>query len=327
MNTRSTSSNGKVLVTGALGNVGFPLVQRLLASNLAVVILDLPTRDNRRRARLLEGDLTLHLGDILDPDLRSRALEGVGTVIHMAFLLPPGSESDRGFRVNLEGSRFLIDEFRTANPSGRFVFVSSSAVHGDTENCQDLLTPESPVYCLNRYNQAKLSVESHLQNSGLTWSIVRPGVVMSEEMILSGSANPLLFDLAPGAKQEFVHADDVARALVNLLLREYAWEKILMIGGGKSGRLRYIDLINRSMEALGIGPLPAEAFSPRTLQGGGWMDTEESQRLLDFQSVTYEGFLENVRKKARFRRKMLKILSPLIRRYLLGKSPYYRRKA
>ncbi len=325
MNSRSTSYKERVLVTGAFGNLGYPLVRRLIAENHPAVTLDLPTRKNRGRARRFEGKLTLLWGDILDPSLRTRALEEVGTLIHMAFLLPPESESEKGYRVNLEGSLSLIDDFRDANPSGRFVFVSSYAVHGDTEQCEELLTPESPVCCLNRYNEAKLAVESHLRQSGLHWSIIRPGVVMSEDMILSGSANPLLFDLAPGAKQEFVHADDVALALVNLLQRRDAWEKVLLIGGGETGRLRYIDLINRSMKALGIGPLPATAFSTRTLQGGGWMDTEESQRLLEYQQTTYERFLENVAKRVRFRRQILKVLSPLIRRYLLRKSPYYRR--
>ena len=103
---------------------------------------------------------------------------------------------------------------------------------------------------------------------------------------------------------------------------EQVWGRTLMIGGGASCQLRYRDLINRSLGALGIGALPDEAFSTIARQGGGWMDTEESQRLLGYQRWTFEEHLSDLKARAGLRRLAGQMLGPLIRWQILRGSPY-----
>ena len=76
---------------------------------------------------------------------------------------------------------------------------------------------------------------------------------------------------------------------------------------------------------MGIGALPAEAFSTEARQGGGWMDTSESERLLGYQRWTFDEHLKDVAAKAGYRRVLGRAFGPLVRWYLVRGSPYYRR--
>lgn len=314
--------NTTILLTGAMGNLGRPLVAMLIKHGFNVRALEIPTRRNRNRAKLFP-DAEFIWGDIRDRELIATAVQGCHAVIHLAFLLPPLADEPWAFDVNVTASRNLVDLFETEDPNGHVIFASSYAVHGDTEQWANPVTPESPVDRSNNYNSHKLEVEKHIRESGITWSIMRLGVVMSEEMVLAGSPNPLLFHLAPTAHQEFIHAHDAARAMVHLLERNNAWKKILMIGGGTNCQLEYLDLINRNMKAIGLGHLPERAFSPVTLQGGGWMDTTESQELLEYQEISFDQFIGSLQHRARFIRPFIKLAGPVARWFLLRQSPWY----
>jgi len=315
-----------VLVTGAFGNVGRHVLRELLARGHKVRAFALPTAAPRRDAARFPG-VEGWGGDLRDAAQGQRAGEGQEAVAHLAFLLPPASERDpdRARAVNVEGARHLVAALEARAPGARFLYSSSYAVFGDTRNADGLLTPDSPVSAISRYNEHKLEVEGLLRASRLRWCILRLGVVLSAEQVLRQKLDPLFFDLPADCRQEFVHGDDVAAAFAACLQTEEAFGKVLLIGGGKSGQLEYLDLINRSLGVLGIPPLPEEAFSAEARQGGGWMDTRESQRLLGYQRWTFEAHLEDTARKAGARRWAARAVGPLIRWYLLRLSPYYRR--
>jgi nucleoside-diphosphate-sugar epimerase len=312
-----------VLVTGAFGNIGRHVVRALLAQGHAVRAFDLPTPANRRQARKL-GAVETCWGDLEDPAAIARAVEGRDDVVHLAFVLPNTSERrpEEARRVNVDGSRRLIDAMRAMDAPPRLLFASSYAVHGDTLGCDDLLGPDSPVAPLNEYTRHKVEVEQILRESGLVWCILRLGAVLSTESVLGGRIDPLIFDLPPGARQEFVHSDDAALAMARCLRVDEAWGRTLMIGGGPDCQVEYRDLINRSLGALGIGPLPDAAFSEVARQGGGWMDTTESERLLGYQRRSFAAHLADLEARAGFRRWAGRLAGPLIRWQILRRSPY-----
>jgi hypothetical protein len=55
------------------------------------------------------------------------------------------------------------------------------------------------------------------------------------------------------------------------------------------------------------------------------MDTAESQRLLGYQRCTFEQHLAEISARAGYRKWAGRWLGPLIRSYLVRRSPYYRR--
>ena len=125
----------KIVITGGAGFLGGRLTRALLSPEAegglprfdGIVSVDLapsPVRDAR---------VTSLVGDIADPALAGRAI-GADTagVFHLAAVLSGQSEEDfdLGMRVNLDGTRALLEAARAAGTAPRFVFASSVAVFG-----------------------------------------------------------------------------------------------------------------------------------------------------------------------------------------------------
>ena len=79
----------KVLLTGAMGNIGFSTLEALLAEGHDVVAFDLESRRARKLASGFDGRARFVWGDITDPESLRHALEGVDAVIHLAAIIPP----------------------------------------------------------------------------------------------------------------------------------------------------------------------------------------------------------------------------------------------
>jgi nucleoside-diphosphate-sugar epimerase len=313
----------KVLLTGAFGNVGWHVLRELLTQGHAVRAFDVQTKTTKSRARDYQDEVEVVWGDIARDDL-APILSDQEAVIHLAWMLPPESERRplMSQTINVEGSRRLIQAMERLDPAPKLIFASSYSIHGDTIDLDELLTPETPVQPLNHYTRQKVQVEELVQDSALTWCILRLGAVLSAKMALGGKLDPLIFDLPCASKQEFIHSDDAATAIANCLGSDQIWGKTLMIGGGPTCQLRYIDLINRQLRVLGIGDLPDDAFSRTARQGGGWMDTGESQELLNYQRWTFEEHLADLQARAGVRKTLTRALAPAIRWQLVRQSPY-----
>ena len=126
----------KIIVTGGAGLLGSRVIRSLLAhgggkdgvpafdSILSVDLAPCPVEDPRVESRT---------GDIADAAFAA-AIIGPDTVgvYHLAAVLSGGSEQDfdLAMRVNVDGTRALLEAARKAGSCPRFVFTSSLAVYG-----------------------------------------------------------------------------------------------------------------------------------------------------------------------------------------------------
>ncbi len=328
LNPMNNKRQLNVTVTGAIGHIGLFAVKELLLRGHRVRAFDLPTRANRKKASLLIDGLEIVWGDIRSPEDTARAVEGSDYVIHLAFILPSASERnpEHSYAVNVGGTGNLINSLLGNGNRPGILLASSFAIYGDTRNQSEPVTLKTRINPMNHYTRHKALTETMVRESGLPWCIFRLGAVMNAGMVLSGRFDSLIFEQPPDARQEFIHSADAALAAVNALETPKAWNKIHLVSGGKECQLEYRDLINLSLEATGIGSLPDEVFSPVPLQGGAWMDTSESQKLLSYQRHTYADHCRQIVEAAGSRRKIIKALSPCIRWYLKRMSPFYKRR-
>jgi nucleoside-diphosphate-sugar epimerase len=123
----------KILVTGAAGFLGSRIVRDILSGArgyeraTAIVAADTspcPIADPRVRSRV---------GSIVDRDFVESIVDpDVGAVFHLAAVLSGQSEAefDTGMRVNLDGTRALLETCRARTKRPRFVFSSTVAVFG-----------------------------------------------------------------------------------------------------------------------------------------------------------------------------------------------------
>ena len=137
----------KVLVTGALGNVGHYTVDALLDEGHDVVAFDLESPRARRAASRLDGRVRVAWGDITDSASVGAALNGVDAVVHLAAIIPPhvAKAPDLARRVNVDATRSLIEQMEASPTARRLVFASSQGVFGDVQDREPPLRVETPV--------------------------------------------------------------------------------------------------------------------------------------------------------------------------------------
>ena len=126
-----------VLITGAAGMIGRKLSARLVKDGqlngqkidrltlIDVVAPEKPTG--------FGGAAELSASDLSSPGAAAKAIAGKPDVIfHLAGVVSGEAETDfdKGYRVNLDGTRALLEEIRVAGYKPKVVFTSSIAVYG-----------------------------------------------------------------------------------------------------------------------------------------------------------------------------------------------------
>ncbi|MBN1614079.1 MAG: NAD(P)-dependent oxidoreductase [Deltaproteobacteria bacterium] len=279
----------EILITGGAGNLGRMLASALRKEGHGLRILDLPSCDfsfcsGWEKTRAVAGN-------ILDPDSLKEALAGVDWVFHLAAILPPASEADRArtFRVNVEGTRSLLEACASSEKAPKVVFASSVSVWGDTSRETDLIGPDHPVNPNDWYAESKVEAERLLFASGLPYANLRISAISIPVFLDPPEPWPFTAE----QRIELVALADLVRALVRIVGRDSALGRTLLIAGGPTWQVtgaRYVELWGEAMEI----PLEDMRFQDRP----GWLnwyDTGASQALLDFQQTTLPDFMARLR--------------------------------
>ena len=146
----------KILITGAAGFLGNRLIETLLArpeglgevtsvvaADTVAGALDHPRVDHRT-GTITDNDFVQSLVDD-DPDV----------VYHLAAVLSGQSEADfdLGMRVNVDGTRSLLEACRRLKQRPRVIFTSSVAVYGGL--LPAVVPEDAPVWPQSSYGMAK----------------------------------------------------------------------------------------------------------------------------------------------------------------------------
>jgi len=283
----------RVLVTGGAGRLGLRVCRALLDLGFQVMVFDLPTRRNRRRLAGFGSGLSIHWGDITDAEAVRRALQQAQAVVHMAGLLPPITDDDPELaqRINVEGTRILVELIGRAEGRIPLVYTSSIAVFGATPEAMEPIAVErNPVNPQEAYARTKVEAENLIREGGIEYTILR----LAPAFELDSSALRLMFRLPLENRLEFCHPDDVAQAVANAVCRFPAVKgRTLIIAGGPGQRIRYRDLLGGALGALRL-PLPPEERFSRRPYCVDWYDTREAQELLEFQSRSLGDFIRDL---------------------------------
>ena len=302
----------------------------LLARGHTVRCLDVPTKENKRKAALVAGQVEVVWGDLRQHDVVTGALRGQDAVVHLAFVIPRlsvtgiNSEDQPEFArdVNVGGTLNLLAAMKASSRPPQLLFTSSLHVYGRTSHLPPPRTVDEPVHPVEHYARQKVICEEMIKASGLAWTIFRLGASMPIRLIL----DPGVFDVPLANRMEYVHSRDVATAIANALRSDRAQGQTWLIGGGPGCQHYYREIAERVLDAFGVGMLPDEAFTTVPFSTD-WLDTSESQRVLQFQQRTLQDYVNDVRSTLGARRFWIQRLAPLIRRRLLAVSPYYQQQS
>ncbi len=313
-----------VLLTGALGNIGTFTVHALLAEGHEVVAFDLESPKARRLASGLEGRARVVLGDITDRASVRAALHGVNAVVHLAAILNASDTPDLARRVNVDATRSLIAEMEASPTARRLIFASSQGIFGDVQDREPPLRVDTPVSPSDEYGRHKVECEQAIRRSRLQWSILRLAAVTPIRLTGYSHDPRIMFEFSPDARFEFIHPADAGTAFARAVTCEEAIGKILNIAGGEKCRTTHYEFCNELMSAMGIGRLPHDAFVRTEVRRffGDWMDTEESQRLLRYQTRGLSEQKTDMRKDLGAIVPLIRLLRPVITWLVARSSPY-----
>ena len=322
-----------VLVTGALGQVGKRCTEILLSRGRTVVATDLRNDKSVAVAQDLAsqshpGELIVLYADLLDA---AAVLDGVSqhnpdAIVHLAAMLAPASYRNPPLarKINVEGTRNLVDAARTLPQPPLFIKASSASVYGSRNPYRhpERITGETPVNPIDQYGEDKMLAEAVVRDSGLPYAVLRLAGVISPDGASSMNTDYLLLMRAtPGDNRlHTVDARDVAFAFANAVDRRDTVDgKVLLIAGDDTHLHTHRELEDDMMAAAGIGrlgpgaSLPGDPGDDRGWSFTGFFDTSESQALLGFQRHEWPDTLDWVAQSFGRRRTLLRLFGPVIR--------------
>ncbi|MGH6934620.1 MAG: NAD-dependent epimerase/dehydratase family protein, partial [Methylocella sp.] len=221
----------KVLIIGAAGYIGSALVEKLLDQGLQVLVLDaMHYGEEPLRRVAAHPNLTIIPDDFRHIEVLTRAMSGVGSVIHLGGLVGDPAcavDADLTVDINVTATR-LIGEIAKAAGVQRFIFASSCSVYGASDG---IVAEGSHLNPLSLYARTKVASEVVLN------ALNSPdfGVTRLRFATIYGISGRTRFDLVVnllcakavrdglitvfGADQirPFVHVEDVARAIMMTL--------------------------------------------------------------------------------------------------------------
>ncbi len=221
----------KVIVTGASGFIGKPLVQKLESIGVSVVSL------SRK-----EGDITNKtIWNNLSP---------ADTVIHLAarsYIPDSWEDPDSFIDTNINGTRLALEYCK--KHKSKLIFISAY-LYGQPEklpiNESDRISPNNP-YALSKYLAEKLCA-FYSEHWGIPIAVIRPfnvyGPDQRKEFLIPEILEQIknnnfirVKDLEP--RRDYVYIDDLIQAIVNTLDIPDGFH-IINIGTGTSYSVRQI---------------------------------------------------------------------------------------
>lgn len=280
------NSKELVLVTGATGFLGMQLVRELLEkrpnATLALLIRDRAGQSGQQRADSFippadRSRVMVFSGDVSQPgcglDTESyRRLQAESTrVVHSAATVRFDHSLDEARRINVEGTRNILDFAAAARQLQSFAYVGTAYVAGERSDlvCEDELTVGQTYR--NSYEQTKAEAEALVRSrlGSIPGVILRPSIIVGDSRTgVTSSFKMMYWPLKiyarrlwrtvpgyPDAVLDIVPVDFVAQAVAALLFDELALGSTVHLCAGPGGSATIDQVAHRAMQYF-HGPEP-----------------------------------------------------------------------
>jgi len=297
----------RFLITGGAGFLGINLIRYLLARGHAVSSLDVAEfrySDVADRVQVIQGD-------IRDPGVVERAMEGADVVVHAAAALPLYPREDI-YSTNVDGTRNVLEAGQRRG-IGRLIHISSTAVYGIPDHHP--LIEGDRLQGVGPYGEAKVQAEAichEYRRRGMCLPMLRPKSFVGPERL---GVFALLYEWASEGKHfpilgsgrnryQLLDVEDLCQAIV--LAAEGPAERVndvFNIGAGRFSTVReefqaVLDEAGFGRRVISIPAAPARAvlrllerlhLSPLyqwtydTVATDSFVSLEKAERVLGFE--------------------------------------------
>jgi UDP-glucose 4-epimerase len=233
----------KILVTGGAGFLGSHVADALTEAGHEVTIFDI------RKSPYLSDNQKMVIGDILDSETVTRAIDGNQVVYHFAGIADIDECTEKPVETahyNIIGTIKLLEGCRDVGVQ-RFIFASSAYVYSNSGYF---------------YRSSKQACESYIENYnelyGLPYTCLRYGSLYGDRSDDRNSIYKMIKQAFTDGKitycgngdeiREFIHVKDAAQSSVEVLKDEYENQHIILTG---YERFTYKQLVEMIVEIIG----------------------------------------------------------------------------
>src|SRR5918999_1980691 len=267
---------GAALLTGATGFVGKEILDRFLDRGGRVYALVRAENDTAAEARLApHANLTPVAGDIEKPGLGlASPPEDVSTILHCAASVSFDLSLDESRRVNVDGTRNVLDLAKRCERLEGLRYVSTAYVAGEPRPLFQENELDVGQRFRNPYERSKFEAERMLREhaDGLPLQVLRPSIVVGDRRTgRTSSFNVLYGPLKALARGAIPALPARRRSPVDVVPVDYVADSIhdltrdgpdgtfhLVAGRNATSVGRLIELAARS-----FGRRPPPVFPPR----------------------------------------------------------------
>lgn len=233
-----------VLVTGGAGCIGIQVCRELSARGIEVHLLDLGEQITRVKSVLPTG-AKVFFGSILDVSSIREAMDGCGSVIHLAALLGVRRTEVNRLRcleINVEGTKRVLD-CAIQHRIKKLVFASSSEVYGEPiENpiTEDTITQGKTVYAVSKLAGEELCIGYAQRYPELEVAILRffnaygphqaAQFVLPRFILNAMTGKSLVINGSGKQVRSYCYSEDTARGVVEALVRNEASGQVINLG-------------------------------------------------------------------------------------------------
>lgn len=199
----------KAFVAGATGETGRRIVQQLVDRGIPVRAL---ARDSQSAQAILPTGVELVTADLMNAESLKTAIAD-STVLFSATGARPSFDPTGPYKVDYEGTKNLVEAAK-ATGIEQFVMVSSLCA-------SQFFHPLNLFWLILVW---KKRGEEYLQNSGLTYTIVRPGGLKNED-----NADAIVMSSKDTLSEGSIPRTKVAQVCVEAIFQPSARNKIVEI--------------------------------------------------------------------------------------------------
>jgi nucleoside-diphosphate-sugar epimerase len=323
-----------VLVTGAFGDVGRYVLDRLPPTEAHVVATDLRTPDTERAAAHWQAAAPQGCSrDVVWADLRDRdavlrlvAANDPRAVVHLAGVIPPATYHDVTLAraVNVGAVEHLADAIAAQQRPARLVLASSMATFGprNPHTAAGVATAETATRPCEVYGAHKVEAERIVRERVADQVVLRLALVVFPDYSVQTDLEAMYLEalLPTDGRVHVVDGRDAATALVRAVDADCSGA-VLLVGGDDTCRMRQHELsrdMTRAVGMPGVLPqgLPGDPQDDRAWFCVDWMDTREAQELLSYQEHTWQDTLRDVSLHVGWRRRVMPLAVPLARAWM-----------
>jgi len=312
----------RVLVTGGAGFIGSHVVDRLVNEGFWVRVVD-----NLSSGRLINikrhidsSAIELVVGDLKDPEVALRVVDGVDTVFHYAAnpeVRVSTTNPEVHFNENIVATFNLLEAMRRRNVR-ELIFASSSSVYG--EPLEIPVGEDAPVKPVSVYGASKASCENlihayaklygfkaiALRYANVAGPRLRHGVIW--DFIVKLRENPHELEILGdgGQVRSYIYIDDAVEATMTAWRKTSSYFEVYNVAS--EDWITINELADIVIETMGLKNVEKK-YKP-ILHGVGWLG-DVKKIALRIDKIKRQGFKPSMNSRETVKQTVMDILEEI----------------